>query len=52
VSGGAGREPLLDLPPNAPVSTPCGCNAPGAVHERGDAAFCRDVLAQHHGRPA
>ncbi len=36
---------LVDVDPNSPITDPCGCNQPHAVHQRGDAGFCRATLA-------
>ncbi len=35
---------LVDQAPNGPITDPCGCNQPHAVHQSGDAAFCRATL--------
>ena len=35
---------LIDVEPEALVTDPCGCNQPDAVHQDGDAAWCRVTL--------
>lgn len=41
---------LIDVAPNAIVVDECGCNRARAVHERGDAAFCRATIRAVTGR--
>lgn len=41
---------LVDVDPTAPITDPCGCNAPDAVHQRGSSAFCRVTLAAVRSR--